>query len=126
MDSGNVAWMLTASALVLLMTPGLAFFYGGLTRAKNVINTIMYSFISMCVVSIVWVLWGYSLAFGTGNALIGDFSRIGLSGGSDELIMIIFQMMFAIITPALITGAFVERFKFTTYLIFLVLWITLV
>ena len=126
MDSGNVAWMLTASALVLLMTPGLAFFYGGLTRAKNVINTIMYSVISMCVVSIVCVLWGYSLAFGTGNALIGDFSRIGLSGGSDELIMIIFQMMFAIITPALITGAFVERFKFTTYLIFLVLWITLV
>ncbi len=126
MDSGNIAWMLTASALVLLMTPGLAFFYGGLTRAKNVINTIMYSFISMCVVSIVWVLWGYSLAFGTGNALIGDFSRIGLSGGSNELIMIIFQMMFAIITPALITGAFVERFKFTTYLIFLVLWITLV
>ena len=126
MDSGNVAWMLTASALVLLMTPGLAFFYGGLTRAKNVINTIMYSFISMCVVSIVWVLWGYSLAFGTGNGLIGDFSRIGLSGGSNELIMIIFQMMFAIITPALITGAFVERFKFTTYLIFLVLWITLV
>ena len=126
MDSGNVAWMLTASALVLLMTPGLAFFYGGLTRAKNVINTIMYSFISMCVVSIVWVLWGYSLAFGTGNALIGDFSRIGLSGGSNELIMIIFQMMFAIITPALITGAFVEIFKFTTYLIFLVLWITLV
>ena len=126
MDSGNVAWMLTASALVLLMTPGLAFFYGGLTRAKNVINTIMYSFISMCVVSIVWVLWGYSLAFGTGNALIGDFSRIGLSGGSNELIMIIFQMMFAIITPALITGAFVERFNFTSYLIFLVLLITLV
>ena len=126
MDAGNVAWMLTASALVLLMTPGLAFFYGGLTRAKNVVNTIMYSFMAMCVVSIVWVLWGYSLAFGTGNAFIGDFSRIGLSGGSNELIMIIFQMMFAIITPALITGAIVERFKFTTYLLFLVLWITLV
>ncbi len=126
MDAGNVAWMLTASALVLLMTPGLAFFYGGLTRAKNVVNTIMYSFMAICVVSIVWVLWGYSLAFGTGNAFIGDFSRIGLSGGSNELIMIIFQMMFAIITPALITGAFVERFKFTTYLLFLVLWITLV
>ena len=126
MESGNVAWMLTASALVLLMTPGLAFFYGGLTRAKNVVNTIMYSFMAMCVVSIVWVLWGYSLAFGTGNAFIGDFSRIGLSGGSNELIMIIFQMMFAIITPALITGAIVERFKFTTYLLFLVLWITLV
>ena len=126
MDAGNVEWMLTASALVLLMTPGLAFFYGGLTRAKNVVNTIMYSFMAMCVVSIVWVLWGYSLAFGTGNAFIGDFSRIGLSGGSNELIMIIFQMMFAIITPALITGAIVERFKFTTYLLFLVLWITLV
>ena len=94
MDAGNVAWMLTASALVLLMTPGLAFFYGGLTRAKNVVNTIMYSFMAICVVSIVWVLWGYSLAFGSGNAFIGDFSRIGLSGGSNELIMIIFQMMY--------------------------------
>ena len=92
MDSGNVAWMLTASALVLLMTPGLAFFYGGLSRAKNVVNTIMYSFMAICVVSLVWVLWGYSLAFGTGNAFIGDLSRIGLSGGSDELIMIIFLM----------------------------------
>ena len=135
MDSGNTAWMLTASALVLLMTPGLAFFYGGLVRARNVISTLMYSFISMAVVSIVWVLWGYSLAFGEGSALIGDLSLFGLSGieidqvedsGIPTLLFVIFQMMFAIITPALITGAFVERFKFTTYLVFLVVWVTVV
>ncbi len=135
MDSGNTAWMLTASALVLLMTPGLAFFYGGLVRARNVISTLMYSFISMAVVSIVWVLWGYSLAFGEGSAVIGDLSLFGLSGieidqvedsGIPTLLFVIFQMMFAIITPALITGAFVERFKFTTYLIFLVVWVTVV
>ena len=133
MDSGNIAWMLTASALVMLMTPGLAFFYGGLVRAKNVISTIMYSFIAVAVVSIVWVLWGYTLAFGDGGRFIGDFEFLGLSGidindgeGIPDLLFVIFQMMFAIITPALITGAFVERFKFTTYLIFLVLWITFV
>ena len=135
MDSGNTAWMMTASALVLLMTPGLAFFYGGLVRARNVISTLMYSFISMAVVSIVWVLWGYSLAFGEGSAIIGDLSLFGLSGididqvedsGIPTLLFVIFQMMFAIITPALITGAFVERFKFTTYLVFLVVWVTIV
>ncbi len=134
MDSGHTAWMLTASALVLLMTPGLAFFYGGLVRARNVISTLMYSFIAMAVVSIVWVLWGYSLAFGEGSPVVGDLSFFGLSGidvndvenGIPTLLFVIFQMMFAIITPALITGAFVERFKFTTYLIFLVAWVTLV
>ena len=144
MDSGNIAWMLAASALVLFMTPGLAFFYGGLVRARNVVSTIMYSFIAMGVVSIVWVLWGYSLAFGDGfgdGRFIGDFSRLGLNGidvqtttggiaagggGGGELMFVVFQMMFAIITPALITGAIVERFKFTTYLVFLVLWITFV
>ena len=134
MDSGHTAWMLTASALVLLMTPGLAFFYGGLVRARNVISTLMYSFMAMAVVSIVWVLWGYSLAFGEGSAFIGDLSFFGLSGidvndtdnGIPTLLFVIFQMMFAIITPALITGAFVERFKFTTYLIFLVVWVTIV
>ena len=134
MDSGSIAWILTASALVLLMTPGLAFFYGGLVRAKNVVSTIMYSFMAMAVCSIVWVLWAYSLAFGTGNALIGDLEFIGLRGiGIDDvsgeipvLLFVMFQGMFAIITPALITGAFVERFKFTTYLIFLVLWLTFV
>jgi len=136
MDSGHTAWMLTASALVLLMTPGLAFFYGGLVRARNVISTIMYSFIAMAVVSIVWVLWGYSLVFGAGNEFIGDLSMFGLSGidinevypdtGIPTLLFVVFQMMFAIITPALITGAFVERFKFTTYLVFLVIWISIV
>jgi len=131
MDSGNTAWMLTASALVFLMTPGLALFYGGLVRAKNVVNTMMYSFMAIAVVSIVWVLWGYSLAFGEGNGFIGTFEYFGLSGidvasDGDHLLFVVFQLMFAIITPALITGAIVERFKFTTYLLFLVLWVTLV
>lgn len=134
MNTGDTAWILVASALVLLMTPGLAFFYGGLVRAKNVVSTIMYSFIAMAIASVVWVLWGYSLAFGTGNAFIGDLNFIGLrnigiedlTGGIPTLLFVAFQGMFAIITPALITGAFVERFKFSTYLIFLVLWLTLV
>ena len=134
MDSGHIAWMLAASALVLLMTPGLGFFYGGLVRARSVVSTIMYSFIAMAVVSLVWVLWGYSLAFGEGGNFIGDFDNLGLSGidineetgGIPTLLFVIFQGMFAIITPALITGAFVERFKFTTYMLFLVIWVTLV
>ena len=134
MDTGSIAWMLTATLLVLFMTPGLAFFYGGLVRGRNVVSTLMYSFIAMGVASIVWVLWGYSLAFNdTGNGIVGGFEFIGLSGvsmnegdGIPDLLFAAFQMTFAIITPALITGAFVERFKFTTYLIFLVLWVTLV
>jgi Amt family ammonium transporter len=134
MDTGDTAWMLAATALVLLMTPGLAFFYGGLVRGKNIVNTIMFSFMSMAVSSIVWVLWGYSLAFSGGNDLIGDLELIGLKGiGTDDesgsiptLLFVTFQMMFAVITPALITGAIVERFKFTTYLVFLVLWLTIV
>jgi len=131
MDSGSVAWMLMASALVLFMTPGLAFFYGGLVRGKNVVNTVMYSFVSMGVVSVVWVLWGYSLAFGEGGPWIGNFDFLGfkdVSSNPEEgaMLFAIFQMMFAIITPALITGAIAERFKFTTYLVFLVAWITFV
>ena len=129
MDSGSIAWMLIASALVLFMTPGLAFFYGGLVRGKNVISTVMYSFISLGVISVVWVLWGYTLAFGEGgNAYIGSLSNFALNGVDtpDEQVFAIFQMMFAIITPALITGAFCERFKFKTYLVFLVLWVTVV
>lgn len=134
MDTGSIAWMLTATLLVLFMTPGLAFFYGGLVRGRNVVSTLMYSFIAMGVASIVWVLWGYSLAFNdTGNGIIGGLEFIGLSGvsytdgdGIPDLLFAAFQMTFAIITPALITGAFVERFKFTTYLVFLVLWVTLV
>ena len=129
MDSGSISWMLICSALVLFMTPGLAFFYGGLVRGKNLLSTIMYSFISLGLVSVIWVLWGYTLAFGEGgNDYFGSFKNIGLNGidTPDEQIFAIFQMMFAIITPALITGAFCERFKFKTYLIFLVLWVTLV
>ena len=131
MDSGSVAWMLMASALVLFMTPGLAFFYGGLVRGKNVVSTVMYSFVAMGVVSVVWVLWGYSLAFGDGGPFIGNFDFLGFKDVSSNpedgaMLFAIFQMMFAIITPALITGAIAERFKFTTYLIFLVAWITFV
>jgi len=122
--------MLTASALVLFMTPGLAFFYGGLVRGKNAVSTIMYSFAAIGVVSVVWVLWGYSLAFGAGGALIGNLEFVGFKGVSaddpDAMLFAVFQMMFAIITPALITGAFAERFKFTTYLVFLVVWVTFV
>ena len=131
MDSGSVAWMLMASALVLFMTPGLAFFYGGLVRGKNVVSTVMYSFVAMGVVSVVWVLWGYSLAFGDGGQFIGNFDFLGFKDVSSNpedgaMLFAIFQMMFAIITPALITGAIAERFKFTTYLIFLVVWVTFV
>tara|TARA_B110000438_G_scaffold626_1_gene647 strand:+ start:4239 stop:5405 length:1167 start_codon:yes stop_codon:yes gene_type:complete len=120
-----------ASALVLFMTPGLAFFYGGLVRGKNVVSTVMYSFVSMGVVSVVWVLWGYSLAFGEGGPFIGNLDFLGFQDVSSDpedgaMLFAIFQMMFAIITPALITGAIAERFKFTTYLVFLVAWITFV
>ena len=134
-DSGSLAWMLIASALVLLMTPGLAFFYGGLVRAKNVVSTMMYSFAAMALMPVVWVLWGYSIAFGSdiggffGNPI--DFFLLnGINMTSTDpaadIMFVIFQGMFAIITPALITGAFVERFKFSTYLIFITLWVTLV
>ena len=128
--SGNLAWMITASALVLLMTPGLAFFYGGLVRAKNIVNTMMFSFISMGLATIVWVLWGYSLAFSGTGPFIGNLEMIGLNGldftDGDAIMKVAFQGMFAIITPALIAGAFAERFKFSTYMVFLVLWLTFV
>lgn len=135
MAEANIAWILMSSALVLLMTPGLAFFYGGLVRGKNVVNTLMYSFVSMGVVSVIWVLWGYTLAFEGGNEFIGTFDAFGLKdisfesgddGSIPPALFVIFQMMFAIITPALITGAFAERFKFSTYLVFLVIWVTVV
>ena len=134
-DSGATAWMLVATALVLFMTPGLAFFYGGLVRGKNVISTVMHSFVAMSVVSVIWVLWGYSLSFASGNEFLGGLELLGFRGvGSAPLdgqqipheLFAIFQMMFAVITPALITGAIAERFKFKTYLVFLVLWVTFV
>ena len=143
LNSGNIAWMLCASALVLFMTPGLGFFYGGLTRNKNVLATIMQSFITTGVVAVVWVLIGYSLAFGPdqGLGLIGNFDWIGLRDvaaapggpngaiygiGIPHLMFMAFQLMFAIITPALITGAFAERAKFGPFLIFTALWSLLV
>jgi Amt family ammonium transporter len=140
MDTGDIAWVLASSALVLLMTPGLAFFYGGLVRRKNVTATIMHSFMAIGLVGVVWVLWGYSLAFASdvgGLGFIGDLTWFGLLGVSatkpgpyaDNIphqAYMIFQAMFAIITPALITGAFAERMKFSAYVLFIVLWVTVV
>ena len=140
MDTGDTAWVLASSALVLLMTPGLAFFYGGLVRRKNATATIMYSFMTIGLVGVVWVLWGYSLAFGPdvgGLGLVGNLAWFGLRGVSateagpyaDNIphqAFMIFQAMFAIITPALITGAFAERMKFSAFVIFIVLWVTIV
>jgi ammonium transporter, Amt family len=137
-DTGDTAWLLISSALVMLMTPGLALFYGGMVRTKNVLGTIMQSFIALGVITIQWVLYGYSLSFGPDvGHIIGSLDWIGLKGvGLDPFpeysatvphqAFMIFQMMFAVITPALITGAFAERFKFKTYLFFIVLWSTFV
>ncbi|MFZ3122078.1 MAG: ammonium transporter [Thermodesulfovibrionales bacterium] len=137
-DTGDTAWVLISSALVMLMTPGLALFYGGMVRRKNVLGTIMQSFIALGVVTILWVLYGYSLSFGPDKwHIIGGLEWVGLKGvGLDpnpdyaatipHQAFMIFQMMFAVITPALITGAFAERFKFKAYLLFLVLWATVV
>lgn len=137
-DTGDTAWVLISAALVMLMTPGLALFYGGMVRRKNVLGTIMQSFIALGVITIVWVLYGYSLSFGPDiGHVIGSLEWVCLKGvGLDpnpdysatvpHQAFMIFQMMFAVITPALITGAFAERFKFKTYLVFLVLWATFV
>ena len=141
-DSGDTAWVLASSALVLMMTlPGLALFYGGLVRAKNVLNVLMQCFISAGIIGVLWVLVGYSLAFGTGNAWIGDFSKVGLSGVTlesvtanfatpprniPEYVFVIFQAMFAIITPALILGAIAERMKFSVWIAFITIWLLVV
>ena len=141
-DSGDTAWVLTASALVLMMTlPGLALFYGGLVRAKNVLNVLMQCVLSAGIVGVLWILVGYSLAFGTGNSLIGDFSKIGLSGVTlesvtanfaspprniPEYVFIMFQAMFAIITPALIPGAIAERMRFDVWCAFIAVWFLVV
>ncbi|HUU72247.1 MAG TPA: ammonium transporter [Burkholderiales bacterium] len=136
LNSGDVAWILTSSAIVLMMTiPGLALFYGGLVRAKNVLSVLMQCLVCAAVVSVTWVLWGYSLAFGPDHGgLIGDLSHFGLAGvswvaGPDENIppqaFMVFQLMFAIITPALIVGAFAERIKFSAVLWFMVFWLFL-
>jgi Amt family ammonium transporter len=138
LDSGDTAWILTSTALVLFMTlPGLALFYGGLVRAKNVLSVLVQCFVIACVVSILWVVYGYSLSFGDGgsmnawiggldNAFLANVSRDSLSGTLPESVFVMFQMTFAIITPALIIGGFAERMKFSAMLIFSVIWVTVV
>ncbi len=138
LDSGDTAWMLTSTALVLMMTiPGLALFYGGMVRKKNVLATVMQSFAITCLVTILWMVIGYSLAFTSGNTVIGGMSRVFLSGMAldavndlaktiPESVFMCFQMTFAIITPALIAGAFAERMKFSAMMWFMALWSLLV
>ena len=132
-DTGDTAWMLASSALVMLMTPGLAFFYGGLVRAKNSLNTMMMSYIALGLVSVLWALIGYSLAFAPGSGVLGGFGFAFLNGVGQtdvyptaptipHLAFMIFQAMFAIITPALISGAIAERMKFSAYVVFIGLW----
>ena len=130
MNNADIAWMLVATALVLLMTPALAFFYGGLVRSKNALNTMMMSFVALGPVAVVWALLGYSLAFAPGNPVIGSLAFAGLRGVGLEaqgaiphLLFMCFQGTFAIITPALISGAVVERMRFNAYLAFITLWV---
>jgi Amt family ammonium transporter len=137
-NAGDTAWVLASAALVMLMTPALGFFYGGLVRKKNVLSTIMHSFFILALISVQWVLWGYSLAFGPDRGgIIGGLEWIGLRGVGFEpnadyaptvphQAFVAFQMMFAIITPALITGAFAERKRFKAFVIFSLLWATFV
>ena len=137
-DTGDTAWILTSTALVLFMTlPGLALFYGGLVRAKNVLSVLMQCFVIACVVSILWVAFGYSLAFSDGgsmnawvggldNAFLANVTRESLSGTLPESVFVMFQMTFAIITPALIVGGFAERMKFSSMLLFSVIWVSVV
>jgi Amt family ammonium transporter len=137
-DTGDTAWILISTALVMLMTPGLALFYGGMVRGKNVLGTIMQSFVAISLISVQWILIGYSLSFGPDiNGLIGSLDWIGLRGVGIEpnpdyaptvphMAFMMYQAMFAVITPALITGAFAERMKFSAYLLFILLWSTIV
>jgi ammonium transporter, Amt family len=147
MNAADTTWVLVSAALVLLMTPGLALFYGGMVSQKNVLSTFMHSFFALGLITVMWIFYGYSLAFAPGNAWIGDLSMVMLKGVGVEgnavpqmvdgklvpfvsniphLAFMAFQMMFAIITPALISGAFAERVKFKTYVIFTLAWATLV
>ncbi len=138
-DTGDTAWLLTSSALVLAMTaPGLAIFYGGMVRKKNALGTMLQSFVILCLISVQWVLWGYTLAFGPDKGhVIGGLDWLGLIGvGLDpnadygatvpHQAFMVFQLMFAVITPALITGAFAERMKFSAFLVFVLLWATFI
>ena len=138
-NSGDNAWMLVSTAMVLLMTaPGLILFYGGLVRSKNVLGTMMHSLILMSVVSVLWVVYGYSMSFGEGNAFcgnplqyfllrgVGDAPNADYAATIPQQTFMLFQLMFAIITPALISGAFAERMKFSAFLVFTILWVTIV
>jgi Amt family ammonium transporter len=137
-DTGDTAWLLLSAALVMLMTPALGFFYGGLVRRKNVLSTIMHSFFILALISVQWVLWGYTLSFGPSiGGFIGGLNWLGFNNVGQEpnadyaatvphVAFAIFQMMFAVITPALITGAFAERKRFKAFVIFSLLWATLV
>jgi Amt family ammonium transporter len=133
MNTGDTAWVLASAALVLLMTPGLAFFYGGMVRGKNVLNMLMMNYITIGLVSVIWVLIGYTLAFGDGGSFIGDLSHVGLGKTFNELTgadghqipvlaFVMFQAMFAIITPALFTGAIADRTKFLPFIIIVTVW----
>jgi Amt family ammonium transporter len=138
MNTGDTAFVLFSAALVMLMTPGLALFYGGMTRNKNVLGTLMQSFIILGIITVEWVLWGYTTAFGPDHGgIIGGLNWFGLKGVGMEpstaygptiphLAFMVFQCMFAVITPALITGAFAERVKFSAFVLFTLLWATLV
>src|SRR3979490_582834 len=138
LDTGDTAWMLTSTALVLMMTiPGLALFYGGMVRKKNVLATVMQSFAITCLISVLWLIVGYSLAFTSGSTIIGGLSRVFMRGlGLDsvselaktipETVYMSFQMTFAIITPALIIGAFAERMKFSAVILYMSLWLVFV
>ncbi len=134
LDTGDTAWMLVSSALVLVMLPGLALFYAGMVRSKNVLSTSMHTFACMAIIGVQWVAFGYSLAFGGPGPLIGGLDKIFLAGITPEslsgtiptYVFVMFQGMFAIITPALISGAVAERMKFSTYCVFIFLWSTLV
>jgi ammonium transporter, Amt family len=136
-DTGDTAWMLASSALVMLMTPGLAFFYGGLVRTKNSLNTMMMSYIALGLVSVLWALIGYTIAFAPGSSILGGFDYVFLNNvlpttvhsnaaSIPHPVFMIFQAMFAIITPALISGAIAERMKFTAYFAFIALWSVLI
>lgn len=135
LDSGDTAWILTSTALVLFMTlPGLALFYGGLVRVKNILSVLIQCFVIACIVSVIWVIFGYSLAFKGSGPYFGDLSSVflsgigreSLSGSIPETLFVMFQMTFAIITPALVIGAFVERIKFSAVCLFTIFWVTLV
>ncbi|HVH20857.1 MAG TPA: ammonia channel protein, partial [Pseudonocardia sp.] len=139
-DTGATAWVLASAALVLLMTPGLAFFYSGMVRAKHALGMLMQNYVTIAIVSLVWVLVGFSLAFGAGNGFIGDLHFAGLQNIGDTIpgyvdsfaqvippmVFVVFQLMFAVITPALITGSTADRWKFGAFVPFIALWSILV